>query len=95
MNLMVTTNQKSRIDTHTPKRKESKCSTKDSYQITKKEKEEEKKKDLQRQPQNNKQMAIRILNVNAPIKSHRYKIRPIYRVATKDSLWISVRFITH
>ena len=50
MNLMVTTNQKSRIDTHTPKRKESKCSTKDSYQITKKEKEKEKKKDKQTKP---------------------------------------------
>ena len=37
-NLMVTTNQKSIIDTHTKKRKESKHNIKDSHQITREDK---------------------------------------------------------
>ena len=50
---MVTTNQKSTIDTHTKERKEPKH--KNSHQITiKRTKEEERnKKELQKQPQNN------------------------------------------
>ena len=53
VNLMVTTNQKSTIDTHTKERKEPKH--KNSHQITiKRTKEEERnKKELQKQPQNN------------------------------------------
>ena len=42
MNLMVTANQKSIIDTHTQKRKESKHNTKDSHQITREQKRRKK-----------------------------------------------------
>ena len=52
-NLMVTTKQKSIIDMHTKKEKESKHNTKDSYQITREEKKKVKNKDLQKQFQNN------------------------------------------
>ena len=58
-NLMVTTNQKSVIDTHTKKKNESRHNTKDSHQIIREEnqrrrkKEREEKKDLQKQVQNN------------------------------------------
>ena len=50
---MVTTKQKSIIDMHTKKEKESKHNTKDSYQITREEKKKVKNKDLQKQFQNN------------------------------------------
>ena len=56
---MVTTNQKPIVDIHTKKKKESKHNTKDRHQITREEnfsceeKEERKKKDLQKQIQNN------------------------------------------
>ena len=55
INLMVTKNQKSIIDTHTPKRKESKYNTKDSRQITREEskKRRQGKNELQKQPTNN------------------------------------------
>ena len=46
---MITANQKSIIDTHTNKNKQSKHSTKDGYQTTR----EGKKKDQQKQMQNN------------------------------------------
>ena len=50
---MVTTNQKSVIDTHT-KRKEPQNNTKDSHQNTGDEtKTRRNKKELQKQPQNN------------------------------------------
>ena len=45
INLMVTTNQKSIIDTHTKKTKESKHTTKGRHQITR---EESKRKDHKR-----------------------------------------------
>ena len=49
-NLMVTTNQKSTIDTHTKKKKESKHNTKAVIKSQEKRtKEEGKKKDLQKQ----------------------------------------------
>ena len=47
MNLMVTANQKSIIDTHTQKRKESKHNTKDSHQITR-EKSKRRRKEQKR-----------------------------------------------
>ena len=52
---MVTTNQKSIIDTHTKKRKESKHNAKDSHQITREEnkRKERNNKELQKQPPNN------------------------------------------
>ena len=37
LNLMITTNQKSVIDTHTKKRERSKCNTKKNNQVTRKE----------------------------------------------------------
>ena len=90
--IMVTTNQKYIVNTHTQKRNESKYNIKDSHQIKgKRAKEEEmNKKDLQ--PQTINKMAINTclstitLNVNglnATIKRHRVsemdtKIRPIY-----------------
>ena len=43
LNLMVTTKQKSIIETHTQKRKESKCNTKDSHQITREQNERRRK----------------------------------------------------
>ena len=47
---MVTANQKSIMDTHTKKKKESKHNTKDSHQITREENKrgKGKKKDLQK-----------------------------------------------
>ena len=51
---MVTTNQKSIIDTHTKKRKGSKHSTKDSHKITREENRRRwNKKELQKQPPSN------------------------------------------
>ena len=52
--LVVTTNEKPKIDTHTQKRKESKHNSKYSHQITtEKSKTTRNKKELQKQPQNN------------------------------------------
>ena len=42
-NIMVTTNQKSTIDTHTNKKKQSKHNTKDSHQATREQKKGRKK----------------------------------------------------
>ena len=42
-NLIVTTSQKSTIDIHTKKKKESKHNTKDSHQITREQKRKEKR----------------------------------------------------
>ena len=44
INLLVATNQKSIIDTHTKKRKESKHNTKDRHQITREESKRKRKK---------------------------------------------------
>ena len=54
-NLMVTTNQKPIIDTHTQKKKECKYNIKDSHQIIKEKnlRREKKKKDLQKQVHSN------------------------------------------
>ena len=52
-NLMVTTKQKSIIDIHTKKQKESKRDTKDHHQIRREENKRRGKKDLQKQIQNN------------------------------------------
>ena len=55
---MATTNQKSTIDTHTQKEKESKHNTKYSHQITRKERKKKGRKEkrkLQKQPENNQQ----------------------------------------
>ena len=49
-----TTNQKSIIDTHTKKRKESKCNTKDSWQITRED--SKRRKDQKRTIKNSKTM---------------------------------------
>ena len=54
-NIMVTTDKKFIIGTHT-RRKESKHNTKDSHQITREEKKKN-KNELQKQPENNK-MAV-------------------------------------
>ena len=51
-NLMVTTNEKSVIDIHTKKKKESKNNTKDNQSHEKRTKEERKKKDLKKRIQN-------------------------------------------
>ena len=49
---MVTANQKSIIDIHTKKKKESKQNTKDSHQITREQKRKEREKEgLQKQIQ--------------------------------------------
>ena len=54
MNLMIATNQRPVIDTHTKKRKESKHNTKDSNQIKREEsKRRRNKKELQKQHENN------------------------------------------
>ena len=54
INFMVTTNQKSIIDTHTEKKKESKHNTEDSHQTTREENKRRKKlKRHTKQPQNN------------------------------------------
>ena len=53
MNLVITIKQKSITDTHTKKRKTSKHKTKDSHPITREEREEKGKKELQKQPENN------------------------------------------
>ena len=58
-NLIVTTNQKSIIDIHTKKKKQSKHITKDSHQITREQKKEKKKPDLQNNPQTMNKMAIK------------------------------------
>ena len=54
-NLIVATNQKSIIDIHTKKEKESKHNTKDSRQITREEnkRRRNRKKNIQKQIQNN------------------------------------------
>ena len=78
-NLMVTTNQKSIIDTHTKKRKESKHNIKDSHQITREDKKKEQKRTTKATPkQLTKWQREHILNIsiissnvnglNAPIK---------------------------
>ena len=72
------TNQKSIIDTHNTKRKESKHNTIDSHQITREENKRRNKK-VQKQPPINKtaistHLSIITLNVNelnAPMKRHR------------------------
>ena len=52
MNLMVITNQKSKIDTNIKQKKEFKHNTKDSHQITREEsKRRNEQKDLQKQLQ--------------------------------------------
>ena len=81
-NLRVTTNQKSTIDTHTKKKKESKHNTKVSHQITREEKKNRKgrKKTYKNKSKPNKKMAIEAyiliitLNVNglnAPTQRHK------------------------
>ena len=52
-NLTGTANQKTTIDTYTKKKNPPKHNTKDHHQITRGQKEEQKKKDLQKQIQNN------------------------------------------
>ena len=77
---MVTTNQKSTINTHAKKKKQSKYNTKDSHQITREHKRKGRKKTYKNKSKTIKKMAIRIyisiitLNVNglnAPTKRHR------------------------
>ena len=78
---MVTANQKSAIDTHTKKKKQSKSNIKDSHQITREENNRgREEKNLQKQTQNNEQNGNKnihidnYLNVNglsAPTKRHR------------------------
>ena len=56
LNLMITTNQKSVIDTHTKKRERSKCNTKKNNQVTRKESQGRKynsNNKKQNQPQSN------------------------------------------
>ena len=76
---MVITNQKSIIDTHTNKKKQSKHNTKDTYQTTREDNKRRIKKDQHKFKTINK-MAIRIhlliisLNVNGlnvPTEGHR------------------------
>ena len=73
---MVTTNQKSIIDTNPQKRKESKHSTEDSYQITREESRRREKQQQQENYKNNqktmnkmaigKYLSIITLNVSGP-----------------------------
>ena len=78
-NLMVTTIQKSIVDIHTKKKKESKHNTKDSHKIIREQKKGEKKNYKDKSKTINK-MAVRtyisIINlnvngINAPVKRHR------------------------
>ena len=80
-NLMVTTNWKSTIDTHTKKKKESKRNTKVSHQITReKQKRTGRKKTYKNKSTTISKMAVRtyisvitlnISGLNAPTKRHR------------------------
>ena len=66
--LIVTTNQKSIIDTHTTKKKEPKHNTKDSHQITRNKRKRKGKKDLQKQPQNSYQNENKNIHINNYLK---------------------------
>ena len=56
---MVTANQKSTIDIHTKKKKESKHNTKDSHQITREENKRGRKKTCKNKSKTINKMAIR------------------------------------
>ena len=76
---MVTANQKSTIDIHTKKKKESKHNTKDSHQITREENKRGRKKTCKNKSKTINKMVIRtyisiitlnVTGLNAPTKGH-------------------------
>ena len=99
---MVSTKQKSITAIHTKKIKESTHKIKDIHQITREEnKRRKEKKDLQNQIQNNEQNGKRNIHIDNYLicKWTKYsnqetqtglmdtKIRPVYLLSTRDSLW--------
>ena len=77
---MITTDQKSTIDTHTKKKKQSKHNTKDSHQITREQKRKGRKNTYKNKTETIKKMAVRtyisiitlnVTGLNAPTKRHR------------------------
>ena len=66
MNLIITINQKSIIDTHTQNKEKSKHNRKESHQIKREENKgkERKKKELQKQPENNSQNGNKYILIN-------------------------------
>ena len=71
---MVTANQKSSIDTHTKKKKQSKHNTKAIHQITREEnKRGREEKDLQKQIQNNQQNGNKITSIDNYLKGKWFK----------------------
>ena len=77
---MGTAKQKTTIDTHTKKKKQSKHNTKDSHQITREQKRKGRKNTYKNKTETIKKMAVRtyisiitlnVTGLNAPTKRHR------------------------
>jgi len=99
INLMVTTNQKFIMYTHTKMRREYKYKTKNSHQTTR---EQNKKRGTKKNYKNNLPKinkvamwmhvsTITVNELNAPIKRHKladgiWKTRPMYMLHTRDSI---------